>query len=284
MFEMILYVVVGILMVTAIALLYMTLMENRENDSFKQQVAQGFEEVQKTGIAEIAKATETASVARPSSSFSSFSPSSSLPEIRFENHASVPSNPVNNVVSDTTEPVNKTAIEEIWEKKNAEEEKESEKIFEPEKREPAPIQFTFKEERRRHSAVTKKRTNAAQSKFDIANIEKDYGHFTHQRLIDEMGLSTDEVYEYIAELISELDIATKELDEAINANDFEKVERITFELKGAALNIGNGGITALLIDYHNHVKNGTNPLTVRIYQKLFKKYVNELLCDYFQVA
>ncbi len=114
--------------------------------------------------------------------------------------------------------------------------------------------------------------------------QKSYSPFTHQRLVETMGLSHEEVDEFVLELIHQLEDAIAELDELVERGDFEQIEHVTHGLKGAATNIGSGGVADILVDYNTEMKNGKDPEAAQAYQELLKSAVSDLKIEYSQVA
>jgi len=55
-------------------------------------------------------------------------------------------------------------------------------------------------------------------------------------------------------------------------------------LKGAATNIGSGGVADILVDYNTEMKNGKEPEVALAYQELLKSAVSNLKIEYSQVA
>ncbi len=115
-------------------------------------------------------------------------------------------------------------------------------------------------------------------------LAKDYGSFSHQRLVEGMGLSPEEADEFVVELIGQLEAAIGQLDELIEKGDYTEVEHVTHGLKGAALNIGEGGVAQLLIDYNTYMKHGTEKPVVEAFQTRLKQTVSDLKVEYSQVA
>jgi len=111
-----------------------------------------------------------------------------------------------------------------------------------------------------------------------------YEPFTHSRLVESMGLSPEEADEFVLELIHQLEGAIEELDEKIKERDFEEIEHITHGLKGAALNIGSGGVADILVDYNTQMKHERDIETALAYQDLLRHAVSDLKIEYSQVA
>ena len=127
-------------------------------------------------------------------------------------------------------------------------------------------------------AEPKKRSKAEEIK------RKSYAPFTHQRLVETMGLSHEEADEFVLELIHQLEDAIEELDKLIERGDFDRIEHVTHGLKGAATNIGSGGVADILVDYNTEMKNGKDPEAAQAYQELLKSAVSDLKIEYSQVA
>ncbi len=114
--------------------------------------------------------------------------------------------------------------------------------------------------------------------------QKHYEPFTHSRLVESMGLSSEEADEFVLELIHQLESAIEELDRKIKEGDFVEIEHITHGLKGAALNIGSGGVADILVDYNTQMKEGSDIETAMAYQDLLRHAVSDLKIEYSQVA
>ncbi len=117
-----------------------------------------------------------------------------------------------------------------------------------------------------------------------AVLSKEYAPFNHQRLVEGMGLSPQEADEFVVELIHQLESAINDLDQAIDAENYVSVEHITHGLKGAALNIGEGGVAQLLVDYNTYMKTHHERPVVEAYQTRLKQTVSDLKIEYSQVA
>ncbi|NPA29070.1 MAG: hypothetical protein GXO33_02680 [Epsilonproteobacteria bacterium] len=129
---------------------------------------------------------------------------------------------------------------------------------------PAPIKETKREEDPLVEEITR----------------KDYGLFDHSRLIEEMGLAEEEVSEFIVELIHQIEAALPDIENELKAGNREKMERITHGLKGAALNLGSGGITDLLVEYNTYLKKQGEPAVIQAFQQRLKEHLSELKTRY----
>jgi hypothetical protein len=108
---------------------------------------------------------------------------------------------------------------------------------------------------------------------------KKYPNFSHERLI-KMGLSQNEVLDFVKELIPQIEIQTPLIKEAINLSDFHQVERLTHHIKGSATNIGTGGVADLLIEYNTYLKSGTDIEIIKSYFQSLVYYTKELKRQY----
>ncbi|MCF6201562.1 MAG: Hpt domain-containing protein [Hydrogenimonas sp.] len=115
-------------------------------------------------------------------------------------------------------------------------------------------------------------------------LQKSYGHFSHQRLVESMGLNQSEADEFVLELIHQLENALPELDRKVQERDFEEIEHITHGLKGAALNIGSGGVADILVDYNQEMKESKSAEAAEAYQELLRRAISDLKIEYSQVA
>jgi|GEM_PF-4118676 len=110
--------------------------------------------------------------------------------------------------------------------------------------------------------------------------EKNYGTFDHSRLVEEMGLGEEEVGEFVSELIHQVEAALPDIEEELSAGNRERMERITHGLKGAALNLGNGGITDVLVEYNTYLKQHDNPDVIRAFQEQLNRHLQKLKTRY----
>ena len=109
-----------------------------------------------------------------------------------------------------------------------------------------------------------------------------YGVFDTSRLVEEMGLAPSEVDEFIVELIHQLEIALPEIKTCAERGDYQQMERITHGLKGAATNVGVGGIADLLVAFNSHLKTGGEKQTVEKYLKDYITLLADLKSDHAQ--
>ena len=136
--------------------------------------------------------------------------------------------------------------------------------------------------KRSHTKVEKKETppNLSTSVPPSLSLPKaDYPKFTHQRLI-EMGLSNAEAKEFVKELILELETQILHIKEMLDIKNFHQMERLTHNIKGAATNIGTGGISDLLVAYNTYLKKGTDIDIAKAYFEHLKYYTQELKTQY----
>lgn len=109
--------------------------------------------------------------------------------------------------------------------------------------------------------------------------EANYPQFTHVRLV-EMGLSDEEAKEFVAELIPQIEVEIPLIEKAIEAGNFDEIERITHGIKGSASNLGTGGVSDLLADFNTYLKSGTDEDITKAYLKHLIHYTNELKTQY----
>ncbi|HFQ61223.1 MAG TPA: Hpt domain-containing protein [Epsilonproteobacteria bacterium] len=107
----------------------------------------------------------------------------------------------------------------------------------------------------------------------------EYPKFTHQRLVD-MGLSNAEAKEFVQELIVELETQILRIKEMLDIKNFHQMERLTHSIKGAATNIGTGGVSDLLVAYNTYLKKGTDIHIIKAYFEQLKHYTQELKIQY----
>ena len=106
-----------------------------------------------------------------------------------------------------------------------------------------------------------------------------YPPFTHVRLI-EMGLSSEEVNEFIEELIPQLETQIPLIKQAFGENDFQKIERLTHSIKGSTTNLGSGGISDLLTEFNTYLKTDDDKDTINAYIEYVKHYTQTLKNQY----
>ncbi|MCD6653529.1 MAG: Hpt domain-containing protein [Sulfurovum sp.] len=133
---------------------------------------------------------------------------------------------------------------------------------------------SYKKERERkyHQAIrqneSKSTTKISSPSIRIKPVTSspqfNYPPFTHARLIA-MGLSQEDAKEFVKELISQIEANIPFIDEAMKIPDFNQMERLTHSLKGSATNLGNGGISDLLVDYNTYLKDGRDLSAAQTY-------------------
>lgn len=125
---------------------------------------------------------------------------------------------------------------------------------------------------------------APENEAEIAEIKnKSYGTFDYQRLLD-MGLSQSEAEEFVVELIHQLEAAVPQIESAASSHDLVAIEHITHGIKGAALNVGHGGVADLLVDYNTYMKHGTDENVAAAYLDKLKESISDLKVEFSQVA
>lgn len=107
----------------------------------------------------------------------------------------------------------------------------------------------------------------------------DYGTFDHSRLIG-MGLSEEEAVTFVKELIAQTKAEIPRIKEAIEAEDFIQMERLTHTLKGSATNIGSGGIADLLVQYNTYLKTGEEVAVAKAYLNHLQDSLEKLSRQY----
>jgi HPt (histidine-containing phosphotransfer) domain-containing protein len=106
-----------------------------------------------------------------------------------------------------------------------------------------------------------------------------YGRFDHSRLID-MGLSSEEANAFVQELITQVDTQIPLIKEAMEKEDFIRMERLTHSLKGSATNIGTGGISDLLVKYNTYLKTGKQLPVAKAYFAHLQESLAQLRSQY----
>ena len=109
--------------------------------------------------------------------------------------------------------------------------------------------------------------------------ECNYPKFDHSRLL-EMGLSQNEVEEFVAELIPQIEAQIPLIKEAMDISDFHNMERLTHSIKGSSTTVGTGGISDLLVEFNTYLKTGKELAVVEAYFKHLKHYSQELKEQY----
>jgi hypothetical protein len=82
----------------------------------------------------------------------------------------------------------------------------------------------------------------------------DYPQFSHARLL-EMGLGEEEALEFVGELIPEIENNISSIHSFIEDKEYEELERLIHGIKGASNNVGTGGVSELLTEFHLYLRN-----------------------------
>ena len=253
MFDLVLFGTIGLLLLILIGFLVIVIRDHMKSKSFELYVHQSQTELKK----EANRSTEEKKRKERK-----------IPPRR---KTAPPSNPANRVP--TEEPAIAKETVPATEEKRVEKTKSGEESAASEEK---PTLYRLHPE-------PKEEVSAAQKEAE-AILQKDYGVFSHQRLVEGMGLSPEEADEFVVELIHQLENAINDLDHAIEERNFTEVEHITHGLKGAALNIGEGGVAQLLTEYNTYMKEGTELPVIEAYQTHLKRTVSDLKVEYSQVA
>lgn len=103
----------------------------------------------------------------------------------------------------------------------------------------------------------------------------DYSDFSNSRLLD-MGLSQADADTFILELIEQVDDHIPLLEAAIEAGEYEQIERLTHSVKGSATNLGTGGVADVMIDFNTYCKSGTDKEIILAHLNNLKAYQEKL--------
>lgn len=96
-----------------------------------------------------------------------------------------------------------------------------------------------------------------------------YPPYSNQRAIDQLGLSQEEADAFVAELIGQIDAEVPNLEAAVEAGDFEQIERVSHMLKGSATSLGEGGIADQLVEFNTYCKHGTDITVIHEFMQSF---------------
>ena len=140
------------------------------------------------------------------------------------------------------------------------------------------IQTVEKATREKKTKKTEEEKETVQ-KNNLDMPKYNYVQFDHSRLI-KMGFSDKESKEFVMELIPQIASQMPALQEAIEKNDTALIDNITHDLKGAAGNIGSGGIADLMNDFNSYVKRGDAQEVLQAYYKHVEHYYKELKQQY----
>jgi len=110
---------------------------------------------------------------------------------------------------------------------------------------------------------------------DVELPEGNYPPFNHQRLLD-MGLSDEDAKEFVSELVPQIEEQIPLIQQALDEEDFHKMERLTHSIKGSSTNIGEGGVADVLVDYNTYLKTGDNKAIAARYLEILKTYLAKL--------
>jgi hypothetical protein len=107
-----------------------------------------------------------------------------------------------------------------------------------------------------------------------------YPPFDHARLL-EMGLGNEEAKEFVGDLIPEIESHLSDIDRLINEGKYQELERVVHGIKGAANNVGTGGVSTLLTELNNYLRGDTIEEVVLLhYATHLKSYTETLKSTY----
>ncbi|WP_345986591.1 Hpt domain-containing protein [Sulfurimonas sp. HSL-1656] len=107
-------------------------------------------------------------------------------------------------------------------------------------------------------------------------VPRHYPPFSNARAVAEFGLSQEEADSFTGELIAQIESEIADLEAAVTARDSVQLEEVLHKLKGSTSNLGEGGITTLLADFNNYIKEGTDQDTIDDYVANLHYYLEEL--------
>ena len=102
-----------------------------------------------------------------------------------------------------------------------------------------------------------------------------YPTFNFERLLS-MGLSENEAIEFTQELIPQIKTQIPLIQEAIDKEDFQNIERLTHSIKGSSTTVGTGGVSDLLVEFNTYLKSGKELPVINEYIKYLKQYSQDL--------
>jgi hypothetical protein len=121
-----------------------------------------------------------------------------------------------------------------------------------------------------------------QASNTTSRVKKDlpackYPVFDHARLI-EMGLEEKEALEFVQELILQIDNTIPSIKSLIENANYKELEPVIHGVKGAANNVGVGGVSELLSELHHYLRS-TDTIdkdTLNTYYNAIIKYTKSL--------
>lgn len=109
---------------------------------------------------------------------------------------------------------------------------------------------------------TQDQTNEEVSKPTQTVVKKDlptcnYPEFDHARLL-KMGLEEKEALEFVQELILQIDNTIPSIKSLIAEAKYKELEPTIHGVKGASNNVGTGGVSELLSEFHHYLRSEKN--------------------------
>ncbi len=274
--DMILFGAIGMILLVLIGLLIVILRDhnhgNKQFELYMRQSQREISDMKREDLKKREQPTEERSAAHAAPELKSqneSTPASEPSTPQAAPHTAGPQPIEPTVISDTLHQTDQSAVAEEMPKSKASQLKP----------EPSIALVTPMEQE-----SAKEATPAPENEAEIAEIKnKSYGTFDYQRLLD-MGLSQSEAEEFVVELIHQLEAAVPQIESAASSHDLVAIEHITHGIKGAALNVGHGGVADLLVDYNTYMKHGTDENVAAAYLDKLKESISDLKVEFSQVA
>ena len=108
----------------------------------------------------------------------------------------------------------------------------------------------------------------------------DYPPFNHSRMITVLGLSEEDAQEFVTDLIAQIEETIPLIQEDLDTNNFESMERNTHSIKGSATNLGTGSVADLLVEFNTYLKTSKDKEIAQHYFDHLKKYAKSLQQQY----
>lgn len=105
---------------------------------------------------------------------------------------------------------------------------------------------------------------------------KAYPEFNNARAVEQLGLSQEEADLFIGELVTQIEEEIPNLDAALEANDVERLEKVSHMLKGSATSLGEGGVADVLVAFNTYCKTGKDPKILREHLENLRYYFGKL--------
>lgn len=107
-------------------------------------------------------------------------------------------------------------------------------------------------------------------------VAKEYPLYSNARAVENLGLSQEEADMFVEELVGQIEGEMPTLQAAVDANDLDRLEKVSHMLKGSATSLGEGGVADVLVDFNTYCKEGNDINVIKTHMSNLQLHLGRL--------